>query len=226
MDITATAAAASSSPGVIEKKSDAMGKDDFLSLLITQLQNQDPLSPADSTEFTAQLAQFSSLEQMGNVNTNLENLLLYQASMNNMQAVSFIGKEVTSNGNAFELAGGQVDLEFELQADANLVAVSIYDQSGGFVRTFESQALAAGKQTLRWDGSDTNGNPAPDGKYTFELMAQDASKNTVNAITYSKGIVSGISFENNITYLQTGDRRIAVGDVVQVNSGTDAQAQN
>ena len=91
---------------------------------------------------------------------------------------------------------------------------------------FESQALAAGKQTLRWDGNDTNGNLAPDGKYTFEIMAQDAGKNKVNAITYSKGMVSGISFENNITYLQTGDRRIAVGDVVQVGSGTDAPTQN
>src|SRR5210317_754089 len=81
-------------------KSNVMGKDDFLNLLITQLQNQDPLKPTDSTEFTAQLAQFSSLEQLGNVNENLKQLQDFQASINNSQAVSLIGKEITATGNS------------------------------------------------------------------------------------------------------------------------------
>ena len=77
-------------------QSNVMGKDDFLNLLITQLQNQDPLNPTDSTEFTAQLAQFSSLEQLGNVNENLTELKHFQASINNSQAVALIGKAITA----------------------------------------------------------------------------------------------------------------------------------
>ena len=84
-------------------KAPVLGKDDFLHLLITQLQNQDPLNPTDHTEFTAQLAQFSSLEQLNNVNDNLEALQNYQASTNNSQAVSLLGKEITTNGNFLQL---------------------------------------------------------------------------------------------------------------------------
>jgi len=97
-----------------------LGKDDFLNLLITQLQNQDPLSPMDSTEFSAQLAQFSSLEQLSNVNENLETLLLYQGSLNNSQAVSFIGKTITASGDSVLITDGIPDnIHFELAGDAS-----------------------------------------------------------------------------------------------------------
>ncbi|MGD8888475.1 MAG: flagellar hook capping FlgD N-terminal domain-containing protein, partial [Desulfobacterales bacterium] len=81
-------------------ESETLDKDDFLNLLITQLQNQDPLKPTDSVEFTAQLAQFSSLEQLSNVNENLKLLQNFQASINNSQAVALIGKEITAKGNS------------------------------------------------------------------------------------------------------------------------------
>ena len=92
--LSATAGTAAASTAAAASKT--MGKEAFLKLLITQLQYQDPMNPADSTEFTAQLAQFSSLEQLSNVNENLNTLKLYQASMNNSQAVSFIGKLKTT----------------------------------------------------------------------------------------------------------------------------------
>ena len=86
--------------------SKVLDKDAFLELLITQLQNQDPLNPTDSVEFTAQLAQFSSLEQLNNVNDNLEQLQNFQASINNSQAVALIGKDITANGNFLQLTNG------------------------------------------------------------------------------------------------------------------------
>jgi len=134
----------------------AMGKDDFLNLLITQLQNQDPLNPADSTEFTAQLAQFSSLEQLGNVNDNLMELKNFQAATNNSQAVSLIGKTITAEGNFIQLsaAGASAECNFELEEDADQVAVSIYDNTGEFVADFEHQHMDAGQHSLFWDGID------------------------------------------------------------------------
>ena len=207
---TGTAQPAASKPAVL-------GKDDFLNLLITQLQNQDPLNPTDSTEFTAQLAQFSSLEQLNNVNTNLEQLQDFQASANNSQAVSLLGKEITTNGNFLQLTGGgPVGFDLSLSGDAATVVSSVYDSTGGFVKSFESQNMAAGQHTLFWDGTDRDGNPAVDGSYTVEILAADADGHDIKTETFFTGIVDKVTFENNTPFLISGNQKIAVGDVIKV----------
>jgi flagellar basal-body rod modification protein FlgD len=207
---TGTAQPATSKPTVL-------GKDDFLNLLITQLQNQDPLNPTDSTEFTAQLAQFSSLEQLNNVNTNLEQLQNFQASANNSQAVSLLGKEITTNGNFLQLTdGGPVGFDLSLSSDAATVVSSVYDSTGGFVKSFESQNMAAGQHTLFWDGTDRDGNPAVDGSYTFEILAADADGHDIKTETFFTGTVDKVTFENNTPFLISGNQKIAVGDVIKV----------
>jgi len=196
-----------------------LDRDAFLNLLVTQLQNQDPLNPTDSAEFTAQLAQFSSLEQLGNVNDNLEQLQNFQASINNSQAVSLIGKEITANGNSLDFADGQpAGCQFELDGNAGLAVVSIYDHSGGFVKSFERQNLAAGQHTLYWDGKDQNGNLAASGNYTFEVLAAGADGNNIKTTTFFNGQVNKVVFENNTTYLMVGDKRVALGDIIEVGS--------
>jgi flagellar basal-body rod modification protein FlgD len=198
-------------------KPSVLGKDDFLNLLITQLQNQDPLNPTDSTEFTAQLAQFSSLEQLNNVNTNLEQLQNFQASANNSQAVSLLGKEITTNGNFLQLIdGGPVGLDLSLSEDAATVVATIYDRSGGFVKSLENQNVVAGEQTLFWDGTDKDGNPAVDGSYTFEIQAADADGHDIKTKTFFTGTVDKVAFENNTPFLISGGQKIAVGDVIKV----------
>jgi len=209
---TATATAAASK---------SMDKEAFLTLLITQLQHQDPLNPADSTEFTAQLAQFSSLEQLSNINENLSLLKLYQASNNNAQAVSFIGKEVIAHGSSLEVKSGRPAVcEFELGAPAQRVVVSIYDAAGDFVADVQRTAAAAGMQRLDWDGRDRNGNSVAEGMYTFEVQAEGANGEKVDVKTHSTGTVTGVSFEDGVTYLNVGGGRIAIGDVIRVNAGT------
>ena len=196
-----------------------LDRDAFLSLLITQLQNQDPLNPTDSVEFTAQLAQFSSLEQLGNVNENLVQLQNFQASINNSQAVSLIGKEITANGNSLILAGDQpAGCDFKLDGDASMVVVSIYDHTGEFVNSFESQNLTTGQHTLYWDGTDQNGTPVASGNYIFEVMAADANGNNIQTTTFFSGKVNKVIFEDNTTYLISGDQRAALGDVIEVGA--------
>jgi flagellar basal-body rod modification protein FlgD len=203
-----------------------MGKDAFLTLLITQLQHQDPLNPADSTEFTAQLAQFSSLEQLNNVNENLSALKLYQASINNAQAVSFIGKDIVATGNSVEARSGQtVACEFDLAQPAQKVVVSVYDATGAFVKDVVATGLTAGRQTVSWDGRDRSGNTVADGAYTFEVQAEGSGKEAVAATTYTRGTVAGVSFQDGVTYLAVGNRRVAIGDVVQVTQQTAATPQ-
>jgi flagellar basal-body rod modification protein FlgD len=205
--------------------SQSMGKDAFLKLLITQLQHQDPLNPADSTEFTAQLAQFSSLEQLNNINTNLGTLQLYQASINNAQAVGFIGKEILANGNSIEkTAGRPVACEFDLSADAKRLVVTIYDATGGFVKDIDLSGQFSGRQTVAWDGTDRNGNPVPDGAYRFEVQAEGADGIALSVSPRSRGIVTGVVFEDGVTYLITGQNRFAIGEVLQVGLASQPAA--
>ncbi len=204
-------------PAVVPSKE--MDRDAFLNLLITQLQNQDPLNPTDSTEFTAQLAQFSSLEQLGNVNDNLIQLQNFQASINNSQAVSLIGKEIMANGNSFQLTDGRpAGCDFDIDENAAVVVVSIYDHTGEYVTSFDGQNLTAGQQTLYWDGTDKNGNPAAPGNYTFEIMAADVDGNNIQTTTFFSGTVNKVVFENNTTYLFAGGQKVALGDVIQVSA--------
>ena len=167
-----------------------MGKDDFLHLLVTQLQNQDPLNPTDHTEFTAQLAQFSSLEQLHNVNDNLTQLQNFQASTNNTQAVSMLGKEITAKGNYLQLTDGKASgCDFSLSRDAALVTVNIYDSTGRFVSAFENKNLPAGRHTLEWDGKDNDNIPVKDGHYTFAIQATDANDQKIRVETLFSGVV-------------------------------------
>jgi flagellar basal-body rod modification protein FlgD len=215
-----TAATDSVSPGTAQTPVMAaqdLDRDAFLNLLVTQLQHQDPLNPTDSVEFTAQLAQFSSLEQLGNVNDNLKQLQDLQASINNSQAVSLIGKEITANGNFLTHTGGQpVGCDFMLDGNAAVVGVSIYDHTGEFVKSFEGLDLSAGHHTLPWDGTNQNGSPVGSGNYTFEVMAADDRGNAIQTTTFFSGSVDKVIFENNTTYLISGDQRVALGDIIEV----------
>jgi flagellar basal-body rod modification protein FlgD len=195
-----------------------LGKDDFLNLLVTQLQNQDPLNPAESTEFIAQLAQFSSLEQLFNINDSLENMALFQTAVTNSQAVSYIGKEITAPGNTLQLIDGQAaECHFELTADAALVAITVYDDSGGFVSAFETGSLPSGLQTAVWDGMDRNGNPALPGIYHFEVQAVDADNQSVGVTPLISAVVTGVSLKNQTASLITELQTIAIADVIAVS---------
>ena len=194
-----------------------LDKDAFLKLLVTQLQHQDPLNPLDSTEFTAQLAQFSSLEQLGNINDGVIGLQLIETASNNSQAVNLIGKTVKAYGNSIHLTDGvSDDIQFELEADAEAVFVNIYDSDGNNVKTIETGALSAGEQTLEWDGTDQDGNDVADGAYTFEVSAVDADDNMVDATAFISGTVTSVTFIDSIPCLLVGNKEIPINTVIEV----------
>jgi len=202
---------------ITSSKDTALGKDDFLNLLVAQLQNQDPLSPLDSTAFTSQLAEFSSLEQLANVNENLEYLQMYQSSINNAQAVSFIGKNIDALGNSIQLESGENEnIHFELTQDSSSVFINIYDEAGSLVKYIENGPLGEGKQSVEWDGTDNGGNTLPEGIYKFEVMAIDTNGDKVQTATYISDRVTGVTFKNGVTYLIAVGRQIPIGDVIEV----------
>lgn len=197
--------------------SNSLGKDDFLNLLVTQLQYQDPMKPMDSTDFTAQLAQFSSLEQLSNLNSKFDALNSSQTTLNNTQAVSFIGKTIMAEGNALSFNGSSpVDCFFSLKEATSATSVHIYDSSGLFIRTFDTGPLSAGSQAASWDGRDQNGNPMPGGPYFFEVAALNADDAVVTATTLTEGVVTGVAFSEGKAYLTTAGKEIPIDAVHSV----------
>lgn len=197
--------------------SSTLGKDDFLNLLVTQLQNQDPLKPMDSTEFTAQLAQFTSLEQLSNINTNLETLRREQASVRDLQAVGFMGKMLEAPGDTVRVGtDGCDDLRFELAADAAAVFANLYDPAGSYVRTLEAGAMPAGRQRISWDGEDFDGNRLPEGRYTYELMAVDLDRQPVDVAAFTAARVNGVRYLDGRPYLLAGGGEVPLDEVRRI----------
>jgi len=206
------------SPAITDTANGTLGKDDFLQLLVAQLQAQNPLKPMDSTEFTAQLAQFSSLEQLQNIDANLSNLKTEQSAMNNTMAVEFVGKNVTASGNTLSLTDGYSDdIHFELHSDAVTTHVNIYDQSGSLVKSIEAGNMTAGMHDLTWNGVDNRGSRASDGVYSYEVLAVDAFDQMVSTSTFISGIVTAVSFRGDSPILMTGEREIPFENVIEVN---------
>ena len=194
-----------------------MGKEDFLQLLVTQLQNQDPLNPADSTEFTAQLATFSSLEQLQNINSTLADVSASQSVLTNSQAVDYIGKKIQALGDQVYLKDSQADpIEFDVGDNTAGVYVKIYNQYGEYVQDLELGPMTAGHHEVQWDGMDHNGQTAPDGSYRYEATAVDADGNTVAVTSFTTGTVSGVYYKNGIAYLVTANQDVPLGSVVKV----------
>lgn len=194
-----------------------LGKDDFLNLLVAQLQHQDPLNPMDSTQFTSQLAEFSSLEQLSNINTQLKELQVQQQETRHTQSMDYIGKTVVAEGDRLWLeAGNESELSFELAAGAAAAQVNIYDAAGEYVRSLEASDLPAGRRSVSWDGRDAAGRSRQTGPYTFEVLAVDADGNMVKASPLVMAQVTGVRFENGRADLVTRGQTIPVQDVREV----------
>lgn len=196
-----------------------LGKDDFLKLFVAQLRSQNPLNPMDNTEFTAQLAQFSSLEQLSNINTQLHDLLLFQNSLQNTLTNTLIGRQVKIPGNEIYLKE-KGEISYTLPEDVSKVKISIYDSGGGLVKEVNLGQQTSGEKSYVWDGTDNSGNRLPEGHYQVKVEALDDSGNPVNVSTMVYGTVTGITFDNNITYLIIDNTlKIQLSEIKEIKGG-------
>jgi flagellar basal-body rod modification protein FlgD len=193
-----------------------LGKDDFLQLLVTQLQNQDPLNPSDPTEFTAQLAQFSSLEQLFSVNENLAEMSTSNCELERLSALSLIGREVVAEGSDFHLGKESLGLGYRLEQPASEVKLYLKDQNGRTVATLEADELAAGDHFLAWDGTDENGQVVPSGDYTLMVSALCGEEEALAAVPLVKGVVSGVDLDGSESLLVTSAGDFRLTDVQSV----------
>uniref|UniRef100_A0A7V6DPR1 Basal-body rod modification protein FlgD n=1 Tax=Desulfobacca acetoxidans TaxID=60893 RepID=A0A7V6DPR1_9BACT len=216
---------ASANGGITGSISQTMNKDDFLKLLVTQLQYQDPLSPEDPKDFVAQLAQFSSLEQQINSNTNLENLSKaissLQQSQSMAQGVSLLGKTVKGSGNQLTVVGGKVmEAAYSLPKAAKQVAVGIFDSSGNQVAVVNLGAQTAGSHTFTWDGKDSKGQQAADGLYSYQIAAQDQAGNAIQVDNYFTGTVTEVHQDSKGVWVTINGRQILIGNITSVVDGS------
>ncbi len=186
-----------------------LGKDQFLKLFIAQIQYQDPLNPLDSAEFTAQLAQFSSVEQLYGMNSKLGNI---EETMTNQSEqrdnLGYIGKTVKADDNTMRVDNGTVQSGSYTIDDSGYVTIDVYDSDGVIVRTFYKGWEDKGEHDVNWDGRDDTGTLSGDGTYTFEITARDEDGFLVPSNTYISGEVTGITYQNGQPYLMIGDRII------------------
>jgi len=157
--------------------SQALGQEQFLTLLVAQLQNQDPLNPADATEFTAQLAQYSQLEQLFNLNDAMDELTATTTKSQSISALNLIGQDVVVEGDTFTLGEKPVNIGYKIDGSVSSVTVTVTNSAGKNVATIAADKLAEGNHFLTWDGKDANGESLASGTYTFTVNATSEDSN-------------------------------------------------
>ncbi len=187
----------------------------FLKLLTVQLQNQDPTNPTDTNQLTQNIAMLSTVEQQINTNKNLEKLIdIYNATQYN-SVVSYIGKQIEAPGAGGSLTSGQALFVYYLQDEANVVDYTITDEAGNVVYNGKG-TTTRGRNEINWDGKGNSGEIMPNGVYTLEVAAKNASGDTVTSQIYTTGIVNAVDSVAGQVYMSIGELSIPIGQITSI----------
>jgi flagellar basal-body rod modification protein FlgD len=200
-------------------------QDKFMKLLVTQLQNQDPLNPMDNAAMTSQLAQLSTVTGINKVNSTLESLRTDIASSQSQSAIGLIGKGVLVEGKGVELSSSKADdgtvtkssvFGFDLASAAQNVSIAIQDSTGKTVRTMTLTNADVGTYPVTWDGTQDDKTTAPDGKYTFTVTATSGGKTLTDATPLQLAAVASVSTGSGGVKLNTSLGHFAMSDIKEV----------
>ena len=187
----------------------------FLSLLTTQLKNQDPLSPVDSNEFTAQLTQMAGVEQQLLTNDLLTSLLRAQQGDGLTGASQYIGKDATAVWSATRFEDGEASWSYELAADATDVTLQVLDASGKVVWSGPAPDKTNGMHDFKWDGATTGGGQVDDGGvYTLKVLAKDGAGKDVDSQVLIRGRVTGVEMYDNTPFVIIGKSIMPVSSLI------------
>ncbi len=215
MEITPTSSTPTSAT-----KDDALGKlsgnfSTFLTLLTSQLKNQDPMSPMDSNQFTQQLVMYSQVEQQIQGNSHLKTLISQGQSSAAAMATDYLGKRVSITNGQASLANGAANWTYNLSGEAQSANLTVTNSSGKVVFTGPAEKKA-GNHAFAWDGKDNNGNALADGAYKLTVTASDAAGASVPTVAATAGTVSQIDMTSSPPKLVVGNMQIGLGDIAAI----------
>jgi flagellar basal-body rod modification protein FlgD len=191
----------------------------FLKLLTTQLQNQDPLSPMDTNNFTQQLVMMNGVQQQLQTNSLLQTLVNQSSGAG--PAVNLIGKQVQAASPTATMANGAIDWTYELAGDAASAKLSVTDEAGKVVWTQQAPQLGKGQHDFNWDGSTLTGGKATAGTYTLSVTANDSNLQSLGSNVYVQGVVTGVQSSSSGTLLNLGSTTVNYTNVTQVKNTTN-----
>jgi flagellar basal-body rod modification protein FlgD len=200
-----------------------LGKDAFMSLLTTQMQNQDPLDPMKNDEFVAQLAQFSSLEQLMGMQGTMQSVAMGISSLNNASMANLVGTDVVAIGDTFHYEGeGSKDLHYAFDEPVTNAQIVISDENGDTVQTIEIKTdVATGDQITSWDGKGLSGEQLPEGDYTFKVTGDNADGVEVSATTTIHGTVTEMDYSSGTPQPSVDGTVVSLADLLKLTAGSD-----
>jgi flagellar basal-body rod modification protein FlgD len=195
-----------------------LDKDAFLKLMLAQMKHQDPSNPMQSHEMAAQLAQFTSLEQLNNIHTTLESIKNAQAPNTNYQALSFIGKRISSDSSKVMRAAGDTEhsLNFQLLGAATDVKITVKDAAGNAIRKLDMGAMKKGENAVKWNGLNDDGLSARPGEYHVAIEAKGANGQKIYAKTQLEGRITGLNYTAQGPVLMVGDQSVRMSEVKKI----------
>lgn len=213
---TTTAAATTES----SSSTSSLTSEDFLTLLLAEIENQDPTEPLDNAEMVSQLTGYSQLDQLTAINDKLGDLTDSLGSVTASNSLSYIGKTVEAEGSTISKSEEEISpLGFTLGDDASSVTVNVYNSSGDIVATDTFSNLEEGGHTYQWDGLDADGDAAADGIYSVIITAQGGTGADVDVTTTASGVVTGLSSDSDGVTLTLDDgRTVKLTDVISVTA--------
>lgn len=194
----------------------------FLTLLTVQLQNQDPLSPMETTEFTNQLVAFTGVEQQINTNQKLDSLVSLGLGNTVGQSLGYVGLDASYISSEFyyQGEGDQSDIQYTINGQAVEATIRVIDERGDIVYE-EVAGTNTGSQEFIWDGTLSGGGTAEAGTYQVRIDALDIDDNAVNTTTVVNGRVRGVENQNGLIFLLIGERAVSQGNILSISGPQD-----
>jgi len=216
MIISSATSATNSNQASGQVKKGELTQQDFLNLFMTQMKFQNPLEPLDNYQMATQLAQFNTVDALNRMKEALDRLTASQASLNNLEAGSLIGKKIQAKGNRLSIQQGIVSQGFYQLSRPGRVILQIFDSSGKLVRRIDAGFKDSSPQAVGWNGKDERGTSLPDGAYFFAVTAADEKGQAVPLTTSWVDRVSAVSFENGTPYFVLGNEKITFADILAI----------
>jgi flagellar basal-body rod modification protein FlgD len=217
MSISAISAAASNASSSAASSRSNVDTNQFLGMLVAQMQNQNPLDPTDSSTFMSQMMSYANYSELATMNSSLDGVLTSMSSLLATSSLGFIGRTVEAKGDTAMLTDGSAKWGYALDGEAASVTLTVKDADGKVVWQGSGET-ASGSHELSWDGKGTDGKELPDGAYTLEVEAKDAKGNAVDVSTTVFGTVTGIDSSDGSMVLKLGDVSVTFDAVVGILS--------